>query len=1175
MFKLSRKFRCASACPMGVLSMLTKPAIDRRITSISTDPAKELAKCLNPSMIKTLDSLGGVQAVVKAHPNLFKLSEDNKSYSVVLPQSVLLDVRKSIDAAVVELSKRPTPSDVYAKVNKTTRATMMAQRCAKFPDFLTKCMPHLTEICEDGTVRWIGPAAAADVAMKNIVMQPNTKTITTTATTTTTASIPQPSQVALHTLEEIETLAAQVHALVPTNKEVDLDSIVRMLPDTKFPKGFGRKVMKHVSARVKIVITLDNGHYYVRRKEDAVENIVRVEASGESAGGVAAALRSNADALHLTTLELVLLLQSVLPEDGSEVNLEVALGQLTEWTGFFGKLVGRRLRGYTNEHITVRHDADTSTFFVKRNTASQGDAAGTADDDAIDPKKKKEVDKTAEAKPATATNVLDELCAVVPSFWVTKDFVADALPEEMSSLGVRLTFMKTILKYRDYFELGLSVRERREARIDDSTVPFEVWVRRRGTKADAIMPSDQADRLHKHLQISPLFLTKIAMAMSSRPMTLTQVAMRFPPKLREELNSRRATLRDIVQKHPEVFDVHSQGFAIADSLVVSSKLGLDVDNNKTDKDKTESNPDDSVMKLAAIVKSLSVTAGGCPLDDIQYALTSDEKKLFGDIREKVFAFPEVFDVSEDCQMVSVLDDVLTLSKTTTSSVVDDISDGYVAPTDEELECRAQQYLEAAAREAANPSPQTPTPLITPGAGGSDEAGLEPLSPSETAQLIHAMELHTYQNRERKLKERLRASDASNKFTDPIEFAQHVVSVLPANGELSWTHILTLLDPAALGVVPSPLQRFLRRFPALFEMRVARNKEVYLQRPKDQQGVAPSRHVSRYRGTGDGDDDDGENEMHATEFPFPLPEKTNEIGRVLAFCIPPFTLVPVDGFTMRVPLRLRPLCTKTFEPYATWLTVLELSHQKGRKYITRNMNMEIPPHPADSVEERALVTAIVRALPANGNPRRFLEVLDKVDPSVMNAVPNVDVQLLERFSAYIRIEPFGDTYKLRRSFRLTTMGHMKRNWYLVVRALQEIENLPEGDVLLLVRFYELLPEEITEEVRKNELRDILEESVFVKLHANTNNMIVISARYGNKRSKTREELIDDVIGCMPEPFFEGKPVLVTDVATRLPDLLLRTIRSEYNGLSRFFASSPGRFVIEDAKTTTNEAQIRMV
>ncbi|KNH07691.1 hypothetical protein XU18_1658 [Perkinsela sp. CCAP 1560/4] len=845
-------------------------------------------------------------------------------------------------------------------------------------------------------------------------------------------------------------------------------------------------------------------------------------------------------------------LRDALPKNGSVMEMSYAQSLVPEHSHAWPQSVGKKLAMHPG--IKVTFDATKSRYMVSRvemahemiersrNTDSLPQDNQSAQYSAIN-------DLTSDFSGLNLdiSDIFSRLWENVPTEWVRTSALLDQLRGASADFSSRTTFLRIALHVYDYFDFDIvpipTKLQSPEDRREDYLRPFEIIIRRKEVDPPEFYKEYTLKRRPQSAEsgeIKPVkqfeynadLIIRLAVAMSGNFMPLTRALGQLPPKLLCDLNNMETAPDEVIPIYPQLFECSKTLAQNKDRTnrgrIPMSCLVRSVIHPQGEVAQITTGADDqeNIRFLAGIISELGRVAGGCLVEDIPLALSKEESRRLPKQLDKFFLEKsEYFSLSDDSTMVSLLPGALEkLSanedkeqeityrvedrkgniKSITKKVVSIYSfqQPEFSATDEEVEEKSREWMAKNENIVSGIRKQI--------------VKYKPLSKSAIAEFLHhtAYVMPKFKLRKREL-ERIRSVNSdTNKYNDELTLIKHIVDCLPAVGDVKVSTVIhKLMDSEAVQVLPPHLKDLFDYYADEISCRVD-DAGMWLSRPTAKQG-SKDEFQKAYRNA----EYDYKNNpykssdtlLNPMDFPFPIPPPGDE-GRVLVFGMPPFSLQGDDDLQFCLPKRLR---------YIGYSNVLKryplvVESQPSKKirwpYITRHTDLEIPHEPGkqpafSSVPfdvERKWVAQIVRLLPPTGKPRTIEEIRGRVQQDLrMYVTEDKEQVILEKYPELVRIEKtqysnpqgrFEETkFRMRRSPRLVALAECRRNWALVMYALNAINvkyvihleatKTAEPTKDISISFGELLkdiPVTIKKCMNNDEIFDVISRCVFVSV-----------------------------------------------------------------------------------------------
>ena len=719
------------------------------------------------------------------------------------------------------------------------------------------------------------------------------------------------------------------------------------------------------------------------------------------------------------------------------------------------------------------------------------------------------------------------------------------------------------------------------------------------------------------------FVLRLAFATPSHLTPIPRIVGGFPPGLREDLVKHRAYFDAIARKCPSLFQyldqspVDDKADGKSDNVRVGNAstglvrsfvhdLAASPGSSSQPTPKEREGEESVLLRLLInVVRELSGRAGGCAVEDISLALSPEELNRMPqkDVEGMLTAHPDIFEISDDGSLVSVRAEKERLRTLFSSRnekrsrgrrnrhgvmVQIDTHRGRKRRTVAQMVTLSDELPEGGMSEAeitaAAQSFAASHPTLVHDLHEQLLSTHHPLSRDQiTALLFYTTDASLSWKREKRLLERIRSlNTTTNTYNDERSLIQHIVDSLPAIGEVKVSTLVhALLDHAALQVLPPSLRDLFDAYHDLLAYRVD-DTGMWVSRPQQTQGVLPEGHTSAYQR----EDPSRARRHHARvatstataaldpmAFPFPLPRVGDE-EKVLAFAIPPFSMLGDEAVRFQLPQTLRYLGQeglvrryrgvletmpgkKVRWPYVCRRTEVEMEGGGAEEAEQGQKEFRKGESPVDKQVERRWVTQMIRLLPKEGKPRRLEEIRGRVQPDLRAQVPeSAEVGILQRYPSYVNVEVTnlggggGRSFlgsperressnagitkemapsdpscivRLRRSFRLVALGEARRNWAVVMYALVALN-------VKHVQHNEARKSERDIPAEKNALEKVyVPEVTFEEFYTNTlpPNM---------KQVLRREEILDLLERCVYVELCDASGSGPADVQKRLPAVI---------------------------------------
>ena len=837
-------------------------------------------------------------------------------------------------------------------------------------------------------------------------------------------------------------------------------------------------------------------------------------------------------------------LRNALPINGSALELSFAQSLLPEYATQWPQSIGKKLAMHPGVKVTF--DVHRSKYMVSRvDMVHELMKAGSPTDG-------QSAANTAldfSGMNMDIPEIFARMWENVPTEWVRAAALQDSLKGVSVDFACKRTFLRIALHLHSYFNFDIAPLDPKlygpEEKKDQFTRPFAIILRRREVEPPAFYTAYKAKQQKdapaadiqpvKQFEHNIELIVRLATAMPGDFMPLTRALGQLPPKLLADLNNQDNTVDQILPQYPSFFECRMQGHSskavthgeVPMSCLVKSKLGVRKEAPVLDDaQKRAATKKNIVRLLVGVVADLGHAAGGCLIEDIPLGLSKEEAKQVPKNLEAFFVEnPDYFTLSDDSSMVSVEPDVVAKLKNETDTAGDitfkmEDRKGYVkevsstvvslytvqpkdALSDEAVNTKAAEWMAANEKRVA--------------AFKRKMVKYKPQKRSTLAELLFHISYALPQIKaEKRALERVRSLNSdTNKYNDELTLVKHIVDCLPATGEVKISTVIhKLMDSDAVQVLPPSLKDLFEYYKAEISCRVD-EAGMWLSRPTAKQGSKDEFQKSMRNAEYDYKNNpfkSSDSLLNPMEFPFPIPPPSDE-GKVLVFAMPVFCLVGDDDVQYSLPKRLR------YIAYSNMLKryphVLETQNSKKVRwpFIVRHTDLEIPPDPNRKAVfcsiplevERRWVAQIVRLLPPTGKVRNMEELRGRTNPELRTFVTeDKELRILESYPEYIRVEKndFGKTpvdahvkYKIRRTMRLIALGECRRNWAIVMYAINSlnvkyvmhIEDKKEAAADVSVSFSDLLkeiPVTIKKAMNNDEIFDILKRSVYITVHKPT-------------------------------------------------------------------------------------------
>ena len=934
----------------------------------------------------------------------------------------------------------------------------------------------------------------------------------------------------------IQTIMESIVPVLPADgSEVSLDDklFADMAPSAEALVALGKRICSVGHPKIKIRYVGDKVFLQLRIATDieGYNQRMALDAPFKNAG-----VYPDSAKLPEETRKAFDALRNALPANGSAVELTYAQELVREYADAWPANVGKKLANHPG--VNVNFDTMRGKYMVSRvemvheivkdDSKTSPTSAETAQDHA--------------GLSLDIPEIFTNLWENVPKEWVRVSALEDCIKGHCIDLSNKKHFLRVALHLRSYFDFDIVSLDPKlyapEDKREQYMRPFDIIIRRREVDPPEFYLAHKAQRKPDGapLEIPPIkqfthdieLILRLAFAIPGDFMPLPRALGQLPPRVLADLNNNDTPPEELITQYPYFFDVRVGGTGKrttvpGEGTLVRSRLGPRKERAKlTDDARIEANIKRVLRLLVGVVADLGRAAGGCLIEDIPLALSKEEAREIPKNLEGFFLkHPDYFTVSDDSAMVSVPEDALLKLKGESDTAADvtfkmhdkkgfvkEVSNTVVslyamqpseAITDDDVNFKTIEWMHANPKKVQ----ELKRKMVK----------YKPLRRSAIAEfLYHISEVIPERKAERRALDKIRGLNSDvNKYNDELTLIKHIVDCLPTTGEAKVNTVIhKLMDSDAVQVLPPNLKDFFEYYADEISCRVD-DAGMWLGRPKALQGAKDEYQKSMRNMEYDYKDNpyrSSDSLLNPMEYSFPIPPPSDE-GSVLVFSMPPFSLIRDTDLEHQLPRRLKfiAMSTHLLKRHPTMLetqpskkarwphivrhTDLEIPIDRSRKPVFKTVSLDV---------ERRWVAQICRLLPPTGKVRSMDELRGRTHPDLRAFITDEkELPILKAYPDVIRVE-ISDSfksevdapvkYKIRRNQRLVALAEGRRNWALVMYAINALnvkhvmhleakKDAAASDISITFADYiKEVPVTIKKAMNNDEIFDVISRCVYV-------------------------------------------------------------------------------------------------